>query len=52
MRRPRETFVAGVYAACIGMSSENMVKLLLLQNFCYKTVSMFTYICKTFVMTV
>jgi hypothetical protein len=29
MRRSRETFVAGVYAACIGMSSENMVKLLL-----------------------
>jgi len=29
MRRPRETFVAGVYVACVGMSSENMVKLLL-----------------------
>jgi len=29
MRRPRETFVAGVYVDFVEASSENMVKLLL-----------------------
>ena len=42
MRILRETFVAGVYAACVGVSSKNMVKLLLLKNFCE---------CETFVVT-